>query len=73
MANLNALAFQDVVDIVESLPEEQQATLIDIIRHRLIARRRQIIANNIRQARQEYDRGDLKTGNVDELMKELSK
>jgi len=73
VANLNALAFQDVVDIVESLPEEQQATLIDIIRHRLIARRRQIIANNIRQARQEYDRGDLKTGNVDELMKELSK
>ncbi|RKZ78256.1 MAG: hypothetical protein DRR19_26710 [Candidatus Parabeggiatoa sp. nov. 1] len=67
------VTFQDALEIVESLPECQQENLLDIIRHRLIARRRQQLAKRIHQARQEYAKGEVKKGSVAELMKALSK
>ena len=66
------VTFQEVLDIVESLPEYQQEDLIDIIRRRLIEQRRDRLADSIREAREEYARGEVKKGSVDDLMKELS-
>ena len=66
------VTFQKVLDIVESLPEYQQEDLIDIIRRRLIEQRRDRLADSIREAREEYTRGEVKKGSVDDLMKELS-
>ena len=66
------VTFQTVLDIVESLPEYQQEDLIDIIRRRLIEQRRDRLADSIREAREEYARGEVKKGSVDDLMKELS-
>jgi hypothetical protein len=66
------VTFQEVLDIVESLPEYQQEDLIDIIRRRLIEQRRDKLAESIREAKEEYARGEVKKGTVDDLMKELS-
>ncbi|MBM4334232.1 MAG: hypothetical protein FJ117_23995 [Deltaproteobacteria bacterium] len=66
------ITFQKALDIVESLPEYQQEDLIDIIRRRLIEQRRDRLADSIREAREEYARGEIKKGTVDDLMKELS-
>jgi len=65
------VTFQEVLDIVESLPEYQQEDLIDIIRRRLIEQRRGGLANSLREAREEYARGEVRKGTVDDLMKEL--
>ena len=62
--------FQKALDVVESLPEYQQEDLIDIIRHRLLDQRRELLAKNIREAREEYAREEVKRGTVDDLMKE---
>jgi len=67
-----ALTFQDALEVVESLPEYQQENLLDIIRHRLIDHRRHLLAESIKQARQEYARGEVKRGSVADLMKEIS-
>lgn len=64
--------FQKAIDIVESLPEYQQEDLIDIIQHRLLDQKRELLAKNIREAREEYARGEVKRGTVVDLMKELS-
>jgi len=66
------ITFQKALDIVESLPEYQQEDLIDIIRRRLIEQRRDRLADSIREARDEYAKGEIKKGTVDDLMKELS-
>ena len=68
-----SMTFQDALETVETLPEEQQENLIEIVQHRLIDRRRQEIADNIKTAREEYAQGQLQRGTVDDLMKELSK
>jgi len=66
------ITFQEALDIVESLPDYQQKDLIDIIRRRLIEQRRNLLADRIKEAREEYARGEVKKGSVDDLMKELS-
>jgi len=53
------------------LPPQQQEELIDIIRRRHLERRREKLAEDIREARAEYERGEFSQGSVDDLMKEL--
>lgn len=72
MSSHQAVTFQKALDIVESLPEDQQETLIDIIRRRLIEHRREVLAEHIKEAREEYIRGEVHHGTVDDLMKEIA-
>jgi len=72
MSNSQTVTFQDALDVVESLPEHQQEDLIDIIRRRIIEHRRNLLAENIKKAKQEFARGEVKKGSVDDLMKELA-
>ncbi|MCK5131432.1 MAG: hypothetical protein KAR40_04695 [Candidatus Sabulitectum sp.] len=60
----HAITFQNALDAVESLPEYQQEDLIE--------RRREILSDNIFEAREEYDRGEVRRGTVEDLMKEIS-
>lgn len=71
MSKQRAVTFQKALDIIESLPECQQESLIDIVQHRLIERRRDLIAKNIRKAKDEYKRGAVKKGSIDDLMRDL--
>jgi hypothetical protein len=61
------------LEMIESLPEEQRESLIDIVRRRLIEERRDRLAQSIKEAKEEYKRGEIKSGSVNDLMDELSK
>jgi hypothetical protein len=67
------ITFQKALEIIESLPEEQRESLMDIVKRRLIEERRDRLAQSIKKAREEYKRGEIKKGSVDDLMGELSK
>ena len=67
-----AVSFQKALDIIESFPDYQQQDLIDIVRNRLIEKGRETIAENIKEAREEYSRGEVKKGSVDDIMKEIA-
>lgn len=70
---MEKITFQKALEIIESLPEEQRESLIDIVKRRLIEERRDHLAQSIREAREEYKRGEIQQGTVDDLMNELSK
>lgn len=70
---MKAVAFQEVLDIVESLPIEQRETIIEIVNHRLIEERRNLLAKSIQEAKEEFARGEIRKGTVDDLMKEILK
>lgn len=72
MSNQQMSAFQEALDLVESLPEYQQEDLVDILRHRIMEHRRNLLAENIRKAREEYSKGEVKKGTVNDIMRELS-
>ncbi len=69
---INYSQFQEAIDVVETLPKDDQALLIDILQQLLIEHRREVLANEIDEAREYYHRGNVKRGTVDELMRDLS-
>ncbi len=71
MATSTHGTFQEALDVVESLSDDQQEELIDIVRRRKIERRRAEIAENIRVGREEHARGETRSGTIQDLMKEL--
>ena len=70
---MKGATFDNVIEIIESLPEEQRESLIEIVKKRLIEERRNRLAQSIKEAKEEYMRGEVRQGTVDDLMRELSK
>ena len=62
---------QQALDVVESLPPDDQETLIDLIRHRLIERRRDEIARNAEETLQAVRDGRAQYGSVEDLRRDL--
>lgn len=72
MSRQQTATFQEALDIVESLPEHQQEDLINIIQRRRLERRRELLAESIKEARAEYARGEVTRGTADDLMQEIT-
>ena len=61
------VTFQKALEIIESLPEEQRESLMEIVKNRLIEERRNRLSRSIKEAREEYKQGKTKRGSVDDL------
>ena len=70
---MKAVTFNDAIETVEALPEEQREALIEIVRHRLTEQRRDNLAKGIKKAKQEYALGKVKRGSVDDLMGQIAR
>jgi hypothetical protein len=71
MASNHNVTFQEALEVVESLPDYQQEDLIEIVRKRRLERRREVLLENIKEAQAEYERGECRTGTVEDLMREI--
>jgi hypothetical protein len=69
---MKTATFDEALDIIESLPEEQKESIIEIVKHRLIEDRRDQLVQNIKEAREEYSRGEVRRGTVDDLFREIA-
>lgn len=63
--------FDDIVQIVEDLPPEDQDALFTLIKRRRAEQRRSEIAENIRKSRAELAAGLGCSGTVDDVMEEF--
>ncbi len=63
--------FDEVLELIESFPDEQRESLLEIVKKRLIEERRELLAQTVQEAREEYARGEARQGTVDDLMHEL--
>jgi hypothetical protein len=64
-------SFQQAIETIESLPLDEQITLIDLMQNRLKHQRRQNLLQQVAEAEQDYATGNIKKGNVADLMAEL--
>jgi len=71
MAPTKESPFQKALATIEALPSHQQVDLVEVIRRRLAESRRDEVAANIREAKADYRRGQVKKGTVADLMKDL--
>jgi hypothetical protein len=63
--------FEEVLEVVETLPLDDQELLVDLVRQRVADKRRAEIARNIAETRIEYEAGQVRRGSVSDLMAEL--
>jgi len=68
----SAATFQQALEVVEELPDEQQQDLVEIVRSRQRERRREALAASVEQARRELSRGEIRRGTVDDLLAEIA-
>ena len=66
-----SLSFQDLIEAIETLPLEDQALLIEIVRKRLSQQRRAELAAEVAEVCDAYQRGDVCRGTAADLMRDL--
>lgn len=62
---------QQAIDLVESLPIDHQAVLIDLIQKRLHQQKRSQLIQEVKAAETEYAQGSVNRGAIADLMAEL--
>lgn len=65
------LTLEQALQVVEALELEEQVTLVNIISKRLNEQRRSELLEEVAEARQDYQQGNVKRGSVADLMSEL--
>ena len=63
--------FQELIDIIEKLSIEDQELLLEIIHKRLIEHKRSRLIAKVTEAREAYQKGEVQSGTVADLMKVL--
>lgn len=63
--------FQKAIEVVEALPLDSQAVLIDILEKRLRVRLHEKLVEEVNEAKQEFAEGNVSRGSVADLMAEL--
>ena len=68
----NPIPFGEILEAVDRLPLEEQETLVDVLRRRVIESRREEITRDTRQAQKEFHEGFCKPVTPSDLMKEIA-
>ncbi len=68
---MGPVSVKDALELNETLSNDERWTPIDIVKRRLLEARRDDIAENISVAREEFTRGEVRNGFVDDLLREL--
>ena len=68
---MTTTTFDEALDIIESFPEEQRESIVEIVKRRLTEERRERLAQTVKEARQEYARGEVRRGTVDDLIRKI--
>ena len=68
---MQTITFDQALDIVQALPQEQQLSLIEIVKRQVIEARRATLLIEHQEGKAEFLRGELKRMTIEELKKDL--
>lgn len=68
----NVMQFGEILEAADSLSVQDQESLLDILRRRLIERRREEIASDILEAREALEAGRCRAATPDEIFDEIA-
>ena len=63
--------YGQLLDSIEALPEDQQESLVDIVRKRIAERRREALVKSVAEARKEFKSGKLRPAGSAEIMRKI--
>ena len=65
------MRFAEVLDAVDELPLEEQAELIEVVRRRLIEHRRDELAEEVHEARRDFQAGRCLPATPAEILRDI--
>lgn len=65
--------FQETLEQIGALSEDEQQSLVEVVRHRLVEQRREELAKNIVEAKEDYRRGKVKRGTIETLLRDIKR
>ena len=69
--NTTTGTFNEALALVERLPADDQAALVEVVNKRLASARRAQMVQEIKDARSDHRRGKVKRGSAVDVMREL--
>jgi hypothetical protein len=63
--------FAQVLDSAGELPVEEQESLLEVLQHRLAEQRREVLAEAVRSARQEFKEGRCRPATPKQIIKRI--
>lgn len=63
--------FAEVLETIEKFSVDEKETLIEIVQNRLREYKKQRVIKSVEEAQREFEKGDVKTSSVDEIMNEI--
>ena len=67
----SVLAFGEVLEVIDKLSLEEQETLIEVVRRRVVERRREELAKEVQNAQKEFQAGHCHPMTPDELVAKI--
>ena len=64
-------SFAEVLEAADRLPLDDQEMLADVLHRRVIAQRRYRLIAEVREAQEEYGKGEARPASPDEIMAEI--
>ena len=64
-------SFADVLEAADQLPLDDQEMLADVLHRRVVAQRRSRLVAEVREAQEEYRKGEARPASPDEIMAEI--
>jgi hypothetical protein len=65
------MSFNEILEAADQLSLDEQATLLEVLQHRIIERRREALARDIQQARREFETGQCLPMSPADLIKNI--
>lgn len=63
--------YGEILEAADKLPLEDQESLVEVLQHRLIERRRAEIVKAVEESRRDFEAGKCRTGTAADLMREI--
>ncbi len=65
------MSFSEILEAADQLSVDEQATLVEVLRHRITERRREELAREIQEARREFQAGQCQPRTPADLLKDI--
>jgi hypothetical protein len=65
------MSFNEILEAADQLSLDEQATLLEVLQHRIVERRREALARDVQQARREFEAGQIRPVSPTDLLKNI--
>jgi hypothetical protein len=63
------MSFNEILEAADHLSLDEQTTLLEVLQHRIVERRREALARDVQQARQEFEAGQIRPTSPADLLR----